>query len=90
MSQQLHNTEDWEGDKGQEQSCPALPQQIPAATAMSATHMPLPAAPTTGSADKEMPAGVDNTTTSSSVPIQSQKQVGLLLFSPMAFRENAN
>ncbi|EGO56084.1 hypothetical protein NEUTE1DRAFT_110659 [Neurospora tetrasperma FGSC 2508] len=74
MSQQLHNTEDGEDDKGQEQSCPAPPQQIPAATAMSATRMPVPAAPATGSADTEMPASMDNTTTSSSMRVQSQKQ----------------
>ncbi|KAK3493505.1 heterokaryon incompatibility protein-domain-containing protein [Neurospora crassa] len=74
MSQQLHNAEGWEENKGQEQSCPALPQQIPAATAMSATHMPLSAAPATDSADTEMPAGVDNTTASLPVRVQSQKQ----------------
>ncbi|KAK3351911.1 heterokaryon incompatibility protein-domain-containing protein, partial [Neurospora tetraspora] len=64
MSQRLHNTEGWEDDKGQEQSCPAPLQQIPAATAMSATRMPapgLPAAPATGSADTETSASVDNT-----------------------------
>ncbi|KAK3952223.1 hypothetical protein QBC32DRAFT_370458 [Pseudoneurospora amorphoporcata] len=42
MSQRLHNTEGWEDDKGQEQSRHALLQQIPAATAMSATRMPAP------------------------------------------------
>ncbi|WPJ64063.1 hypothetical protein SMAC4_13733 [Sordaria macrospora] len=60
MSQRLHNTEGWKDDKGQEQSRPAPLQQIPAATAMSATRMPapgLPAAPATGSADTETSAG---------------------------------
>ncbi|KAK3947131.1 heterokaryon incompatibility protein-domain-containing protein [Pseudoneurospora amorphoporcata] len=60
ISQRLHNTEGWEDNKGQEQSCPAPLQQISAATAMSVTHMPapgLPAAPATGSADIETSAG---------------------------------
>ncbi|KAK3334834.1 heterokaryon incompatibility protein-domain-containing protein, partial [Neurospora tetraspora] len=77
MSQRLHNTEGWEDDKGQEQSRPAPLQQIPAATAMSATHMPapaLPAAPATGSADTETSAGV-----------QSPKQVENLYYNvPMS------
>ncbi|KAH7625119.1 hypothetical protein B0T09DRAFT_369600, partial [Sordaria sp. MPI-SDFR-AT-0083] len=77
MSQRLHNTEGWEDDKGQEQSRPAPLQQIPAATSMPATRMPapgFPAAPATGSADTETSAGVDNTTTSLSVCVQSPKQ----------------
>ncbi|KAK3355245.1 heterokaryon incompatibility protein-domain-containing protein, partial [Neurospora tetraspora] len=63
MSQQLHNTEGWEDDKGQAQSRPAPLQQISAATAMSATRMPapgLPAAPGTSSADAETSAGVQS------------------------------
>ncbi|KAH7627231.1 heterokaryon incompatibility protein-domain-containing protein [Sordaria sp. MPI-SDFR-AT-0083] len=83
MSQRLHNTEGWEDDKGQEQSRPAPLQQIPAATSMPATRMPapgFPAAPATGSADTETSAGVDNTTTSLSVCVQSPKQVENLYY----------
>ena len=95
MSQRLHNTEGWEDDKGQEQSRPAPLQQIPAATSMSATRMPapgFPAAPATGSADTETSAGVDNTTTSLSVCVQSPKQVevGLFLSPPTTFQNHAN
>ncbi|KAK3948649.1 heterokaryon incompatibility protein-domain-containing protein [Pseudoneurospora amorphoporcata] len=63
MFQRLYNTEGWEDDKGHKQFRPAPLQQIPAATAMSATRMPAPrlsAAPATSSADTETSAGVQS------------------------------